>query len=231
MSVGPLRCPEVDEHLTAFLDGELDAAQRGPLAAHLAECPSCRSRIAVEECIKVVVARACPVPAPAHLRERVRAGLLQTRVGYSYTEVTSDREGTRVVQLSGYTEVVGVAPAPAPPRATLVFTVTEADTAVALGSGEVAVLGTPRLLAWCEAATVAAVAGALLAEETTVGVNVQLEHLAPSRVGTTVTVVAVLAAVGRRRLTFDCEATEDGTGTVLARGRITRVRVKRDAFG
>ncbi len=35
----------------------------------------------------------------------------------------------------------------------LSFTVTEQDTARALGSGDVEVLATPRLLAWCEAAT------------------------------------------------------------------------------
>ena len=45
--------------------------------------------------------------------------------------------------------------------ATLEFTVTEDDTAVALGSGDLPVLATPRLLAWCEAATCAAVEAAL----------------------------------------------------------------------
>jgi len=39
------------------------------------------------------------------------------------------------------------------------YTVTEADTPVALGSGEVPVLATPRVLALAEQATVAAVAG------------------------------------------------------------------------
>ena len=40
-------------------------------------------------------------------------------------------------------------------EATLRFTVTDADTAAAVGSGSLPVLGTPRLLAWCEAATCA----------------------------------------------------------------------------
>ena len=43
-------------------------------------------------------------------------------------------------------------------EASLSFTVTDDDTAAALGSGSLAVLGTPRLLAWCEAATCAALA-------------------------------------------------------------------------
>ncbi len=43
-----------------------------------------------------------------------------------------------------------------PTTATLSFTVTDDDTAAALGSGSLPVLATPRLLAWCEAATCAA---------------------------------------------------------------------------
>ena len=41
--------------------------------------------------------------------------------------------------------------------ATLTFTVGDDDTAEALGSGSLPVLGTPRLLAWCEAATCEAI--------------------------------------------------------------------------
>ena len=44
--------------------------------------------------------------------------------------------------------------------ATLRFTVGEDDTALAVGSGALPVLGTPRLLAWLEAATCAALAPA-----------------------------------------------------------------------
>jgi fluoroacetyl-CoA thioesterase len=59
-------------------------------------------------------------------------------------------------------------------RAAFRYTVTEADTAVALGSGEVPALGTPRALALAEQATVAAVAGALDIGVTTVGTRVEL---------------------------------------------------------
>ena len=60
------------------------------------------------------------------------------------------------------------------------LTVSDADTAPALASGDMPVLATPRLLALCEEATVAAVAPFLEQEETTVGSRVELEHLAPS---------------------------------------------------
>jgi fluoroacetyl-CoA thioesterase len=46
-------------------------------------------------------------------------------------------------------------------RAAFRYTVTGADTAVAVGSGRVPVLATPRVLALAERATVAAVEGAL----------------------------------------------------------------------
>src|SRR5919107_863346 len=72
------------------------------------------------------------------------------------------------------------------------YTVTEADTAAAIGSGEVPVLATPRVLALAERATVAAVAGALQAGATTVGTRVELDHLAPSLVGADLAVEAVL---------------------------------------
>ena len=49
------------------------------------------------------------------------------------------------------------------------YEVTDADTAAALGSGDVPVLGTPRLIAWMEAATVQAAAALLRPGQTTVG--------------------------------------------------------------
>jgi fluoroacetyl-CoA thioesterase len=112
--------------------------------------------------------------------------------------------------------------------ATFRHTVTEADTAVAVGSGEVPVLATPRVLALAERATVAAVAGALAAGATTVGTRVELDHLAPSPVGTEVEVHAVLERVAGRRLRFAVQL-RDGDLTV-AGGRVTRVVVDTAAF-
>ena len=77
--------------------------------------------------------------------------------------------------------------------ARLTFTVTDDDTAIAVGSGSLPVLGTPRLLAWCEATTCAAVEPALADGETSVGTRVALEHTAASGVGRTVTVTASTA--------------------------------------
>ena len=56
----------------------------------------------------------------------------------------------------------------------------EADTANALGSGDVHVLGTPRLVALFEQATVDALRGILDEGQTSVGMRVQIDHLQPT---------------------------------------------------
>ena len=115
------------------------------------------------------------------------------------------------------------------PKAEITTVVGPADTAAALGSGDVPVLGTPRLLALAEAATVQAVATALAPGQTSVGTSVRLEHTAPSPVGMRVTVTAELTAVDGRRLTFRVEAV-DASGTVAGLGTVERVVVDRDTF-
>ncbi|MBL6275481.1 thioesterase [Micromonospora fiedleri] len=108
------------------------------------------------------------------------------------------------------------------------LTVTDDDTAQAVGSGDVPVLGTPRVLALAEAATVAATARHLPAGTTTVGTRVELEHLAATPVGRTVTAQARLTAVDKRRLTFEVTVVE-GEQTV-AQGRVERVVLDRQRF-
>jgi fluoroacetyl-CoA thioesterase len=112
--------------------------------------------------------------------------------------------------------------------ARVVLTVTDADTAQALGSGDVPVLGTPRVLALAEAATVAATAGRLPSGSTTVGTRVELAHLAPTPVGRTVAAEAILSTVDGKRLTFNF-AVHDGA-EVAARGEVERVVVDRERF-
>lgn len=106
--------------------------------------------------------------------------------------------------------------------------VTAQDTAVALGSGDVPVLGTPRVVALAEAATIAAVASALPDRRTTVGTRVEVRHEAPTPLGRRVEAVAILVGVDGRRLTFDVTV-RDGE-TVLATAVVERVVVDRDRF-
>ncbi|MET7749239.1 hotdog domain-containing protein [Micromonospora sp. NPDC005367] len=108
------------------------------------------------------------------------------------------------------------------------LTVTDADTAQAVGSGDVPVLGTPRVVALAEAASVAATAASLPPAMTTVGVRVELDHRAATPVGRTVHAQARLAEVDGRRLLFEVRVT-DGAETV-ADGRVERILVDRRRF-
>jgi predicted thioesterase len=112
--------------------------------------------------------------------------------------------------------------------ASVTLRVDTGDTAMAVGSGDVPVLATPRVVALAEAATVEAVAGALPVGHTTVGYRVQLTHLAPSAIGETVRADVVLESVEGRRLVFRVSVT-DGRGLVAA-GYVTRVVVERERF-
>ena len=110
----------------------------------------------------------------------------------------------------------------------LELTVSDDDTAIAMRSGDVPVLGTPRLVALCEEACCLAVEKELAEGDTTVGMRVQLDHLAPTAVGLTVAVEVTLEKVEGRRLTFTASAS-DPHGLVGA-GKITRVVVGRERF-
>ena len=113
-------------------------------------------------------------------------------------------------------------------RAHIDLVVTDRDTAIALGSGDVPVLATPRILALCEEATVAAVAPVLESDETTVGIRAELDHTAPTAVGATVVATAELTAVEGRTLTFAVHATAGGR--IVASGSVRRVVVDRQRF-
>ncbi|HEY6533626.1 MAG TPA: hotdog domain-containing protein [Acidimicrobiales bacterium] len=106
--------------------------------------------------------------------------------------------------------------------------IVDADTAIALRSGEVPVLGTPRLLALCEQAAFTAVARELSEGQTTVGMKVMLDHLAPSAVGHTVVAEAVVEKVNGRRVSFTVSVNDERG--LVAVGRVTRVVVDAEHF-
>jgi fluoroacetyl-CoA thioesterase len=117
-------------------------------------------------------------------------------------------------------------------RGTARMVVGEADTAVALGSGDVPVLGTPRLLALAEAATVAALAPHLDPADTTVGTSVTVTHRRASPVGSAVVAEAELTGVNGHRLTFSFTARggPPGQDQVVGTGTIERAVVTREPF-
>jgi predicted thioesterase len=106
--------------------------------------------------------------------------------------------------------------------------VTEADTAVAMGCGDVPVLSTARVIALCEQATVAAIAPLVGAGQTSVAFRVDITHLVPVAVGRTVVASAALERIEGKRLVFNVTV-NDNCGLVAA-GRVTRVLVNAAAF-
>lgn len=112
--------------------------------------------------------------------------------------------------------------------ATVSLEVADGDTAVSQGSGTLPVLATPRVVALVEEAAVAAVDGLLDDTHTTVGMTVQLDHLAPTATGRTVVANATVEAVSGRRVSFQVQVADDRG--LVAVGRVTRVVVEIDRF-
>ncbi len=110
----------------------------------------------------------------------------------------------------------------------------ESDTAEVLGSGDVHVLGTPRLIALMEAATIEALRGVLPAGETTVGTAINVVHRRPTPVGAEVVASARVTSVDGKKIHFEVSADHvlptgervEGIG----RGTVTRAVVSREDF-
>lgn len=108
------------------------------------------------------------------------------------------------------------------------YTVTDDDTAIAFGSGDVPVLATPKVLALAEGATVRAVSEHLTDDLTTVGVRAEIDHLLPTAIGATVRVDAVLETVEGRRLKFGVRVSDEER--TVAEGTVLRILVTRERF-
>jgi fluoroacetyl-CoA thioesterase len=110
------------------------------------------------------------------------------------------------------------------------YVVGDGDTAASVGSGDVEVLATPRLIAWMEAETVVAAASLLQEGQTSVGTSVRVNHRKPTPVGGVVDVTAQMtSSKDATRLTFTLIAT-DNTGAQVADGEIDRAVVDRARF-
>lgn len=107
-------------------------------------------------------------------------------------------------------------------------TVTAANTALTMGSGDMEVFATPAMVALMENAAMKAVAPHLPEGSTTVGAMMQTSHIKPSAPGETVTAEAVLQEVDGRKLTFRITA-YDAEGTI-GEGIHIRYIVDRERF-
>jgi predicted thioesterase len=140
----------------------------------------------------------------------------------------ASRCGCRLAAGNGTAGIVPSVPVQLGLSADVELEVTDDDTAIAHGSGSVAVLATPRIVALCEEASCLAVASALGPGETTVGLRVELTHVAPIAVGSKVKAEATLDKVEGRRLIFTV-CVNDASGLVAA-GKVTRATVDVKGF-
>lgn len=106
--------------------------------------------------------------------------------------------------------------------------VTEGNTALAMGSGDLPVFATPALAAAMEAACVQCVAGEVGPGNSTVGTALSLRHTSATPVGMQVQAVAELAEIDGRRLVFHVKA-YDAAG-VIGEATHERVLVERERF-
>ena len=113
-------------------------------------------------------------------------------------------------------------------------TVQDADTSIAVGSGDVPVLGTPRLIALMEKATCVAIEQFIDDDFTSVGIGVDIAHRRPTPVGATVVATATVTSVDDARIRFEVSAdhvlASGERVEAIGRGTITRAVVERSAF-
>jgi len=108
-------------------------------------------------------------------------------------------------------------------------TVTEQDTAQVLGSGDMPVLATPRLINWIERAAFGTAAENLEPGQTTVGTMVKVEHIKAAPIGTTVHVKSSRPVSDGRRLIFHVRVLDD-SGEEVAVGEVQRAVIDRERF-
>jgi mycothiol system anti-sigma-R factor len=71
-----MRCDEIRPRLDAYVDGELDEAERALVQEHLADCPECGREVAALEHLRAGIRQHAPVHrAPQPLRSQIRTAL------------------------------------------------------------------------------------------------------------------------------------------------------------
>ena len=109
-----------------------------------------------------------------------------------------------------------------------VMRVMDGNTAEYIGSGDMAVLATPAMVALMENAAMLAVALHLEEGETTVGSMISTSHIKPSKVGNSISAIAELKNIEGRKLTFAISA-YDGD-TLIGEGEHIRFIVNLEKF-
>lgn len=110
----------------------------------------------------------------------------------------------------------------------LTDTVTEENTARSLGSGSLLVYGTPAMLTLVEKAAVALLDGRLEEGMTSVGTNLNVDHVSATPVGGKICCAVTLKEIDGRKLVFSV-LVEDNHG-IIGKGTHERFLVNADKF-
>ena len=108
------------------------------------------------------------------------------------------------------------------------ITVTDAVTAIKIGSGDMPVLATPAMMALMENAAMLAVASELPEGSTTVGGHIESSHLKPSKIGDKVSATAEVTKIDGKKIEFKVSAYSGDT--LLGEGTHLRFIVDRERF-
>ncbi|GAD07844.1 dihydrolipoamide acyltransferase [Porphyromonas crevioricanis] len=106
--------------------------------------------------------------------------------------------------------------------------VNEKNTAAAMFSGDLAVFSTPSMAALMEQAALTLLSKHLSAEDTSVGIALNITHSKASKLGAEITATATVTAIDGRKISFDVEAWDpDG---LIGKGTHERFVVNRERF-
>ena len=108
------------------------------------------------------------------------------------------------------------------------FQVEEQHSALRVGSGGVPVLATPWMIAFMENAAFNLLEGVLPEDSSSVGVLVEVRHLAATPIGATVRIRAEITEVQDRQVSFDLQAWDETEQ--IGSGQHQRVVIDRSRF-
>jgi len=103
------------------------------------------------------------------------------------------------------------------------------DTAIAIGSGEVNVLATPRLLSLMEEVSSKSVKEFLPEGYVSVGVEMNILHLKSSKVGEKITIHSTFSRQEGKKLYFNVVAINENN-EIVGKGECNRVIVNKEKF-
>ncbi len=111
---------------------------------------------------------------------------------------------------------------------TKIFVVKEEHTADHIGSGSVSVLATPILIAFMESTALELMSTHLPKGYTSVGTKVEIRHLAPSALGSTLKVTAQIAKIDKNNVILTVNAWDEDT--LIGRGTHDRHIIELERF-